>query len=54
MAECMRLWDAETHMTKQEWARTCRRIQTRLDNLKVENLKFEETGAKAGRRKRGG
>jgi hypothetical protein len=38
MAECMRLWDSGTHMSKQEWSRTCQRIQTRLDNLKVESL----------------
>jgi hypothetical protein len=36
--ECMRLWDAKTHMSRQEWARTCKRIQTRLDNLKIESL----------------
>ena len=49
IAECMRLWDAATHMTRQEWARTCRRIQSRLENLKVENLKFDE--AKIGRKR---
>ena len=36
VAECMKLWDAKTHMTKREWARTCQRIQTRLENLKVD------------------
>jgi hypothetical protein len=25
-AECMRDWDRQTHMTKQEWARTCQRV----------------------------
>jgi hypothetical protein len=35
IAECMKLWDSGTHMTKSEWARTCRRIQTRLENLKI-------------------
>lgn len=25
-AQCMRDWDAETHMTRQEWSRTCRRV----------------------------
>jgi hypothetical protein len=24
--QCMRDWDAATHMTKQEWSRTCRRV----------------------------
>ncbi len=33
MAQCMRDWDAATHMTRQEWARTCRRVQNRLDNI---------------------
>ena len=26
MAQCMNDWDAATHMTKQEWERTCRRV----------------------------
>jgi hypothetical protein len=26
LAQCLRDWDAATHMTKQEWARTCRRV----------------------------
>ena len=30
IAECMQMWDAGTHMTKLEWARTCRRVQDRL------------------------
>jgi hypothetical protein len=24
--QCMRDWDATTHMTKREWERTCRRV----------------------------
>jgi hypothetical protein len=24
--QCLRDWDAATHMTRQEWARTCRRV----------------------------
>jgi hypothetical protein len=43
-AECMRMWDAGTHMSRQEWSRTCERIQTRLDNLKIENLDLMGTG----------
>jgi hypothetical protein len=43
-AECMRLWDAGTHMSKREWSNTCDRIQSRLDNLKVENLDVMGTG----------
>jgi hypothetical protein len=26
LTQCLRDWDAATHMTKQEWARTCRRV----------------------------
>jgi hypothetical protein len=36
IADCVRLWDAGTHMTKGEWLATCRRVQGRLDNLKVD------------------
>ena len=50
-AECMRMWDSGTHMSKQEWSSTCDRIQTRLDNLKVENLDVMGTGV---RKKTGG
>jgi uncharacterized protein len=31
IADCMQLWDKATHMTKQEWATTCRRVQGRDD-----------------------
>ena len=51
VAECMRLWDKGTHMTKQEWANTCKRIQSRLENLKVENLDVMGIGV---RKKPGG
>jgi len=55
IAECMGLWDKGTHMSKQEWASTCKRIQTRLENLKVENLDVMGTGVrkKSGRRAAG-
>ena len=46
IAECMRLWDKGTHMSKQEWANTCQRIQTRLENLNIENLDVMGTGAR--------
>ena len=35
MADCERMWDRGTHMTKQEWSRTCRRVQDRLQQLKL-------------------
>jgi len=50
-AECIKMWDAGTHMTKQEWANTCARIQTRLENLRVEDLDVTGIGV---RRKPGG
>ena len=50
-AECIKMWDAGTHMTKQEWANTCARIQTRLENLRVEDLDVSGIGV---RRKPGG
>ena len=34
VSDCMRIWDAGTHMSKADWARTCRRVQGRLDDLK--------------------
>ena len=34
-ADCMRLWDKATHMTKQEWSRTCRRVQSRLNQVQI-------------------
>jgi len=50
-AQCIAMWDAGTHMTRQEWAKTCARIHTRLENLKVEDLDVLGTGV---RRKPGG
>jgi hypothetical protein len=36
---CLRLWDKGTHMTKSQWSATCRRVQSRLTNLKVDEPK---------------
>jgi hypothetical protein len=33
VASCESMWDRGTHMTKQDWARTCRRVQNRLQSL---------------------
>lgn len=33
---CMGFWDAQTHMTKGEWAAACRRTENRLQNLRSE------------------
>ena len=35
VTDCMQMWDSGTHMTKQQWLRTCTRVQTRLDGLNV-------------------
>jgi hypothetical protein len=42
LTQCLRDWDAGTHMTRQEWARTCRRVVSN-------RLKFlgEQQGSKA-------
>ena len=32
--DCMRLWDKGTHMSRQQWRTTCRRVQGRLDHLR--------------------
>jgi hypothetical protein len=33
--DCERMWDRGTHMTKQSWAQTCRRVQNRLQQLEL-------------------
>ena len=38
IVDCMQMWDSGTHMTKQEWSRACRRVQTRLDGLGVDAI----------------
>jgi hypothetical protein len=30
IANCESMWDRDTHMTRKEWSRTCRRVQDRL------------------------
>jgi hypothetical protein len=35
IADCERMWDRATHMTRQEWRQTCRRVQDRLKQLQV-------------------
>jgi hypothetical protein len=32
ISDCMKLWDAGTHMSKADWERTCRRVQNRLND----------------------
>ncbi len=38
VVDCMQMWDSGTHMTKQEWSRTCKRVQRRLDSLDVDAI----------------
>ena len=35
IADCERMWDRGTHMTKIEWSQTCRRVQYRLQHLEI-------------------
>jgi len=35
VADCERVWDRGTHMTKKEWSQTCRRVQDRLQLLEM-------------------
>jgi hypothetical protein len=49
LSECMKLWDAKTHMTQGQWRAACARVQNRLNNLQVTD---EETAAKTPDRKR--
>ncbi len=51
VADCMKLWDAGTHMSKAEWSATCKRVQNRLENLKINSTMGLP---KAGRKKSGG
>lgn len=47
--DCVKLWDNQTHMSKSEWSRTCRRIENRLQNLRVENMDADISGPKPRR-----
>lgn len=35
VTNCEQMWDRGTHMSVQEWARACRRVQNRLKLLDV-------------------
>jgi hypothetical protein len=48
-SDCVKLWDNQTHMSKAEWSRTCRRIENRLQNLRVENVDVDVSGPKPRR-----
>jgi hypothetical protein len=48
-ADCVKLWDNQTHMSKVEWSKTCRRIENRLQNLNVEKMDVDISGPKPRR-----
>jgi hypothetical protein len=52
-ARCLHMWDSGTHMTKQEWWRTCERVQARFDNLDATTTMSisQSTSQKTGNRK---
>ena len=33
ITNCEGMWDRDTHMTRNEWSRTCRRVQARLKQM---------------------
>ena len=35
VANCVQMWDRGTHMTEQQWLRTCRRVQDRLNQMQT-------------------
>ena len=35
LASCLSQWEKSTHMSRQEWARACRRVADRIQNLNV-------------------
>ena len=39
---CLNIWDAGTHMSKTEWARACKRVENRLDNLQRQAVDANE------------
>lgn len=38
ITNCVQMWDRGTHMTKQQWLRTCQRVQDRLQNLHMHRM----------------
>jgi hypothetical protein len=35
VANCVQMWDRGTHMTEQQWLRTCKRVQNRLQHIEM-------------------
>jgi hypothetical protein len=50
---CLSMWETATHMTRREWARACRRVENRLQNLRVDlDVGSLKTDSAASRRRR--
>src|SRR5262245_7476650 len=35
LGSCLEMWEPSTHMTREQWARACRRVAERLKDLTV-------------------
>jgi hypothetical protein len=35
IANCEGMWDRGTHMSREQWSRTCRRVQARLKQMEL-------------------
>lgn len=47
--QCMKDWDTKTHMTKQEWERTCRRVtDERIKYLRQQGYLPDGKNSQAG------
>ena len=53
-ADCLKLWDVETHMSKSDWSRACQQIENRSQNLQVEDLNTDLSGPKPRKNGRSG
>lgn len=49
MTECMAIWEPATHMTKEEWRRTCRRTLDRANASANVDLLAEPPEGRKGR-----
>jgi hypothetical protein len=52
-ADCVKLWDTDTHMSKSDWSRSCRQVENRSHNLKAEDSNADLSGPKPRKNGRG-
>ncbi len=45
-ADCVKLWDTDTHMSKSDWSRSCRQVENRSQNLQAEDSATDLSGPK--------